>query len=132
LLEDYFAQKPVGESFDETDCRISEGTVRRPDISIFLSPRLKQIDLLKVPVPFAPDIAVEVLSPSEAAIDVNRKVREYLSGGSAEVWILDHENGELFVHSKAGIRLLTGADKLASDLLPGFNAPVSELLTTTL
>jgi Uma2 family endonuclease len=128
-LEDYFETNPVGEQFGEVDCRVVGDTVRRPDLAIFLSAQVQQIDLKKIPIPFAPDIAVEVLSPSEAAIDVNRKVREYLGAGSTEVWILDHENVQLFVHTSTGIRQLAGTEALESPLLPGFAAPVSDLLT---
>ena len=49
-----------------------------PDVAAFLGDRVKQIDRRTIPVPFAPDIAVEVLSPSETAVHVARKVREYL------------------------------------------------------
>ena len=83
----------------------------------------------KIPLPFAPDIAVEVLSPSETALDANRKVLEYLAAGSREVWQLDHENGEIFIRTEAGIRLLHGADAvLESPLLPGFSAPLPKVL----
>ena len=100
---------------------------RRLDVSIFLKERLQGMDWNKIPVPFAPDIAVEILSPSESAIDVHRKVREYLAAGTQEVWIMDHVNAELFVHSHAGIRLLLETDVLASPLLTGFAAQVAEL-----
>ena len=125
-VENYFDRNPVGDLFHEIDCRISDDTVRRPDVSVFLGVHLQQIDLNKIPVPFAPDIAVEVLSASEKAVDVHRKVREYLGAGSKEVWLLDYANGELFVHTKAGIRLLQGTEVLESPLLPGFAAAVSE------
>ncbi len=129
LLEDYFERNPGGEPIDEVDCRMAEGTVRRPDLSIFLEKSLRQIDPKKTPIPFAPDIAVEVLSPSEVAVDVHRRVREYLVAGSKEVWILDQENGELFVHTApAVIRVLLHDGVLESPLLPGFCAPVRELL----
>jgi Uma2 family endonuclease len=128
LLEDYFELNPIGEPFGEVDCRLADDSVRRPDVSIFLGPRLQQIDLQKIPIPFAPEIAVEVLSPSQIATGVNRKIREYLGTGSSEVWILDYDNGEVFVHTKAGIRLLAGNDALESPLLPGFAASVNDLL----
>ena len=128
LVGIYFLQKPPGLVLSEIDCRIADDTVRRPDLSVFLGPRLQQIDLSKIPVPFAPDIAVEVLSPSESAIDVHRKVRDYMGAGSREVWILDHVNGELFVHTASGIRPLLGNDVLESPLLPGFSASVRSLL----
>jgi Uma2 family endonuclease len=128
LISNYFERNPHGAVFGEVDCRITDDTVRRPDASIFLGGRSQQLDLNKIPVPFAPDIAVEVLSPSESAIDEHRRVRDYLGAGSREVWILDRVNGELFVHTADGIRLLLGNDVLESPLLPGFSAPVLSLL----
>jgi Uma2 family endonuclease len=128
LTWNYFERNPIGGSFGEIDCRLGEHTVRQPDVSIFLSERLKQMDLDKIPVPFAPDIAVEVLSPSEKAMAVRRKVRDYLRAGSKEVWLLDHANGELLVHTRGGIRVLQGTDVLESPLLPGFSAAVADLV----
>ncbi len=84
----------------------------------------------KIPVPFAPDIAVEVLSASEGAIETNRKVRDYLGVGCHEVWVIDHVDCEFFVHSKSGIRLLLATDVLDSPLLPGFNVPVADVFAS--
>ncbi len=39
LVGNYLAQSPIGGVFGEVDCRVSDGTVRRPDLSIFLSTR---------------------------------------------------------------------------------------------
>jgi Uma2 family endonuclease len=128
LLWSYFKGNPIGEAVGENDCQVASDTVRRPDVSIFLGPRVRQIDPDKIPAPFAPDIAVEVLSPSESAMDIRRKVREYLLAGSKEVWLLDHSNGEVLVHTSASIRLLQGTDELESPLLPGFSAGVATIL----
>jgi Uma2 family endonuclease len=127
LVENYFERNPIGEAFAEIDCRLTDDTVRRPDLSIFLGDRSKQFDLNSIPVPYAPDIAVEVLSPSESAIDVSRRALDYLAAGCREVWLLDNSNGELSVRTDAGIRLLRGKDVLESPLLPGFSQAVSEL-----
>ena len=128
LVGNYFDRNPIGGTASETDCRITSETVRKPDLSVFLGERWQQLDLYRVPVPFAPDIAVEVLSPSEHIMDVTRKVRDYLSAGGQEVWLLDHANGELQIRTKSGIRLLEGTDALTSPLLPGFSVSVAELL----
>ena len=98
-----------------------------PDLSIFLGERARQINLDEVPVPFAPDIAVEVLSPSEGAMDVNRKVLNYFSAGSQEIWVLDHANRELFVHTPSGIRALQAGQMLETPLLPGFSLDVASI-----
>ena len=129
LVRSYLRGNQIGKAVAETDCRLGDDTVRCPDVSIYLNKeRLQHLDRRKVPVPFAPDIAVEVLSPSEHAIDVRRKVRDYLRAGSKEVWLLDHENGEVHVHTAAGIRLLQGTDILETGLLPGFSAAVADLV----
>ena len=127
-IESYFDKNPIGGSTCETDCRISSDTVRKPDLSIFIGDEWEQFDLDRIPVPIAPAIAVEVLSPSEHIMDVNRKVRDYLGAGSKEVWLLDHANGELHVRTKAGVRVLQGSDLLDSPLLPGFSVNVAQLL----
>jgi Uma2 family endonuclease len=129
LIWMYFRGNPIGKSYGEVDCQVSDEVVRRPDVSVFLGrERLGQIDENRIPIPFAPDIAVEVLSPSESAIEVRRKVREYLRAGTREVWVLDHDNGEVLIETEGGIRVLQGADTLESTLLPGFSAPVADLI----
>jgi Uma2 family endonuclease len=127
LVRSYFKRNPIGVVFSEIDCRLTAETVRKPDVAVFLGQRSKQIDLQKIPVPFAPDIAVEVLSPSETAVDVHRKVRQYLNAGTSEVWLLDHANEELFVHTNTAVRLLLASDHLESPLLPGFSVAVADL-----
>jgi len=130
LLWQYFKGNPIGKAYGELDCRISNETVRRPDVAVFLgAERLQQIDRKKVPVALAPDIAIEVLSPSESAINVRRKVLDYLRAGSREVWLLDHSNAEILVNNTTGIHVLQGTDALESPLLPGFSVSVAEVLS---
>ena len=124
----YLEKNPIGGAVSETDCRINSDTVRRPDLSIFLGDDWRRLSPAQLPLPYAPTIAVEVLSPSEHVLDVTRKVRDYLSAGSKEVWLLDQENGEVQVRTKSGIRLLQAGDLLESPLLPGFAVPVADLL----
>jgi len=128
LLREYFRRNRIAKVYAEVDCRLTEESVRRPDLSILLSANLRALDPNKVPVPFAPDIAVEILSPSETATNVHRKALEYLAAGSHEVWQLDQENGELFVQTNSGITLLRGDAILESPLLPGFSVPIATLL----
>ena len=127
-LWSYFLAHRNGQVVSEINCRLGEDIVRRPDLSIFLGDRLRTVDANSVPAPFAPDIAVEVLSPSESAIDVRRKVRDCLRAGSQEVWLVDAANGEVMVHVPGGIRLLQGAEILETALLPRFSVSVETLL----
>ena len=127
----YFRERPIGKVFAEIDCQLGPNTVRRADLSIFLGERATSIDMTKVPVPFAPDIVVEVLSPSEAAVDVHRKIHDYFNAGCQELWLMDALNGDIFVHASGGVRLLQRQHSLESALLPGFSVSVAELLPST-
>lgn len=47
----------------------------------------------------APFVAVEVVSPSNSAEDMERKIRQYLAAGSAEVWVLYPNSERTYVYS---------------------------------
>ena len=79
-------------------------------------------------MPFAPDIAVEALSPSEGFVEVNRKALEYLEAGCQEVWILDTKNSEVFVRTLGPFVSFLATAALDSPLLPGFFQTVGDLL----
>jgi Uma2 family endonuclease len=128
LILSYLEQNPIGGAISETDSRLGRRTVRRPDLSIFLGDSWKNLDLTIIPIQFAPDIAVEVLSPSEHSQAFTRKIRDYLAAGSREVWVLDHANGEVTVRTKSGVRIIEGNDLLETPLLPGFSVSVAALL----
>jgi Uma2 family endonuclease len=125
----YLSQKRLGVAVGEVDCQTGRESVRRPDVSFYRQERWSLVDQDRIPVLFAPDIAVEVLSPSEKAIDVNRKVHEYFAAGASEVWIIDTENIEIQIRTPSATRQLAAGDKLESPLLPGFSVDVSEALS---
>ena len=77
----------------------------------------------------APDLAVEVVSPSDAAFDVVAKVHEYFAGGVKQVWLVwSHVEHVYVFESSTTVRVLTRADTLTSEsLLPGFQLPLIEL-----
>lgn len=80
-------------------------------------------------IPGAPDLAVEVLSPSNRVSETHAKVADYLAAGTTLVWVVDGKARE--VHSYRHLlepEVLTGADALvAEDLLPGFSTPVATI-----
>jgi Uma2 family endonuclease len=69
-----------------------------------------------------------VVSPSETAADLHKKIRQYLAAGSQAVWIVYPDSHEVEVHHcNKTIRLFTENDTLtANDLLPGFIANVRD------
>jgi Uma2 family endonuclease len=74
-----------------------------------------------------PDLAVEIISPSESAADVDRKVDQYLEAG-AIVWLLYPGSRKVVVwDSSKQARSFSGDDTLElPELLPGFSVRASE------
>lgn len=103
-------------------------TVRAPDAAFVQESRLA-FDRKRF-APFAPDLAVEVLSPSNTVSEIHEKVLDYLEAGSRLVWVVDPDSRTVTVYrSRREIRLLTEADEIdGADVLPGFRRRVSDLL----
>lgn len=110
--------------------RIGIGLVRMPDVSVVLWDRLPGRKIPREPIPtLAPDLAVEVLSVSNTAAEMDRKVAEYFSAGSSRVWLVDPIAKSVRVYSSPSVSvLLTGEDFVTGEpVLPGFRISVSEI-----
>jgi Uma2 family endonuclease len=102
----------------------------RPDVWVLLGDRAKDLDRSKVPIQGCPDIAVEVISPSERTSDSMRKVEAYLNHGVREVWQVYPRTRQAFVHTLGqNVRKLPESSTLTTDLLPGFDLQVASLFT---
>lgn len=76
----------------------------------------------------APDLAVEVISPSNEAADIHHKIRQLLAAGTSLVWIVYPSTRTVDVHSQSGATTLEGDDRLSGgDVLPGLEIPVREI-----
>ena len=127
ILRNFIRPRSLGLVFVETGFRLNRDTVRAPDVSLI---RLERASILDLESRFecAPDLAVEVISPSETASEIAHKVKQYLQAGSA-VWVVypDDRTVHVFETSK-NARILEGDDLLeAPSLLPGFSIRVNEL-----
>ena len=103
--------------------------VRSPDVYFI---RANRVPPTGVPDTFwhiAPALAVEVVSPSESAADVQEKVRDYLDAGAPLMWVVYPRSQQVVVHTADGVaRTFAGDDLLvSSDVLPGFGCTVREI-----
>jgi len=71
----------------------------------------------------APDLAVEVLSPSDTASEVQVKVQEYLSAGTQLVWVVDPRSETVTAYHPSGKAHLYSGDQdvTGEEVLPGFS-----------
>lgn len=77
----------------------------------------------------APDLAVEVVSPSDTASDMEQKVQEYLRNGTQRVWVVYPDSRRIEVYSPDGTSRGYREDTAIQDeeLLPGFSLELREI-----
>lgn len=97
-------QLPEGTVLTECPIATDEG-VRAPDVA-WASPGFVSRHGDATPLPQAPEICVEVLSPSNTEDEMAMKTRAYLGAGAIEVWLVG-DDGRLSVHDAAGPQALS-------------------------
>jgi Uma2 family endonuclease len=104
-------------------------TVRAPDVAFVSRNRLRRAGAFRGFFPGPPDLAVEILSPSERPHHAHAKISDYLAAGSSLVWVIDPAGRRVTVYRT----LLEPAilDETATldggDVLPGFSVRVEQL-----
>lgn len=103
-------------------------TVRAPDVSFVRRDRLPD----PLPVKYwegAPDLAVEVLSPSDSATEMDAKVQEYLDAGTTEVIVITPKLKlvKIFRHGQTATVLRSGDILRDLESVPGFQCDVDEI-----
>lgn len=117
-------------AFQEAGYKLSENppTWIQPDVSLVRKERLKAT----LPDGYflgSPELAVEVVSPSESAVDVDRKVELLLAHGSKTVWVIYPRTTKVQVYLADRTSFSRGIGESLSlpDLLPGWELPVARL-----
>lgn len=105
-------------------------TVRIPDVAFLGLARIPPDAFSEGLCHAAPDLVVEINSPSNTASDNQRKVTEYLDAGVRLVWIVDPPTRTVTVYgSRSDIRLLRADAELdGGDVLPTLRVTVERLL----
>jgi Uma2 family endonuclease len=132
-LELFAKPRRLGRAITEMIFRLDKAKdlQRRPDAAFISDARWAcRRQVPDVPVwDMIPDLAVEVISPSNSADAVREKVREYFEYGVRLVWVVYAKGSEVYVYSSPRqIQVLQLGDELdGGDLLPGFRFPLAAL-----
>lgn len=107
----------------------SPDTVRAPDFAFIANSHLPSVKPTEAFWPGAPDLAVEVISPSERKGDVEEKIEEWLAAGCAVVWIVDPKSQSVMIYrSLSDVQTKTKGETLVGDpVVPGFVCQVDDL-----
>lgn len=126
----YLAQNPIGEILTSDNLFVLGPTTKRaPDLAFLTNERMKAIQPGK-DIEGAPDLAIEVLSPSDKPAAMRRKVKQYFAAGSKAVWLVYPETREVQVwESEVGPARVLGDRDVIEGLavLPEFSMKISNL-----
>lgn len=105
-------------------------TVRAPDVWFVRSERIPEAGLPASFWPGTPDLAVEVLSPTDRFAAVLRKAQDYIAAGTLLVWVIDPAGTSAAVFAPGQPALLLGEHGTldGGDLLPGFTLRLRDVL----
>src|SRR5882724_11203981 len=122
----YLRTNPIGELLvSENMFVLGPDTRLAPDLSFLRAERAVRIDPT-ADIEGAPDLAVEVFSPTDTATRMRRKAKQYFAAGCQEVWLIYPETREVEVWlSSKDAHVVTEDELLHSSLLPGFSLRVS-------
>lgn len=73
----------------------------------------------------APDLAIEVVSPTDLEVDLKRKIEAYMTHGCKSVWVVYPEARSVVVRTQDSIREFKAGQNIEDPVLPGFSAPVA-------
>jgi Uma2 family endonuclease len=123
-------QRGIAKIYIEAGFKLSDDppTWLLPDVSVV---RMERARATRGDAYFvsSPELAVEVVSPSETARDLNRKVDALLAGGSLAVWVVYPEEKEVRVFVPGGTSFIRRIHETLTipELLPGWELPVAKL-----
>ncbi|MCU0961784.1 MAG: Uma2 family endonuclease [Pirellulaceae bacterium] len=104
-------------------------TVRAPDVAFVSAERLPDIGDESAFVPFAPDLAIEVISPTDSFSAVEEKAFSWLAAGTRMVLLVDPANETVHVYRAAGAITVLGKGEVlsAADVVPGWQLAIAKL-----
>lgn len=131
-LGPYVEAHGLGEIFiAETGFRLASNpdTVLAPDLSFVRRERLEDMGESEGFISGPPDLAVEVVSPSDSFSDVEEKVSKWLDAGCRVVVVVNPRTRSTFIYRSGADRVQLTADDVldGGDVVPGWRLPLREL-----
>jgi Uma2 family endonuclease len=128
----FLRQNPLGRIYPEQSFQCfphDPDLIRRPDIAFVRNERLSQVAETGH-VKVRPDLAIEIISPTDTIYQLDEKLADYRSAGILLVWVVDPKWKTVRVHraDRTVSELFEGDSLSGEQVLPGFVVPVGELM----
>jgi Uma2 family endonuclease len=131
LLSSYFQNHGMPNcAVMETGFILDEDSWRKPDVAVMSNELLQRVEQdSELPLEGAPELAIEVASPSDTSAMIGRKVDHFLAAGSKAVWVFYPESQQVHVHKVGQKTAKLGADHFLEEpaILPGFRSAISQI-----
>jgi len=130
-LSRFVRENSLGEVFvAPVDVLLEQHTILQPDVLFIRKDRLAIVK--EEAIEGAPDLAVEVLSPSTFYKDLRKKMTAYSQFGVQEYWIVDPETETIEVYARRDDKLqlaqkFSSGEAVESVLLPGLQLAVRDI-----
>ncbi len=108
---------------------VSANSVFVPDVSLLPLGRLNPSR--QTYLQGAPDLAIEVIAPTDLEIHLRRKIGAYLDHGSRSVWVVYPDARSVMIYHSDSTREFKGDQHITDALLPGFSTPVAAFFELT-
>jgi Uma2 family endonuclease len=132
LLKKFLEQHPIATLAGDCSITLARNpdTVRAPDICVVRNERYPKHYTNGPIFDVAPDLVIEIRSPSERPGILKSKIRDYMTAGTSVVWVVDQDKRTVAVYKStdAPPRIIAGDERLTGDpVLPGFSCTLAEL-----
>lgn len=106
---------------------IGRDTIRGIDIA-FMSAANAPDPTLPSVIEGSPDLAVEIVSPSNEPGDIDLKILQLQRAGTPLIWVIHPVTRRVYVYTVDGVNILSESDTLTGgDILPGFSVKVADI-----
>ncbi len=132
LLNSFAFDRHLGVAVNEVLFTLdaTRGLQRRPDVAFVSYTRWPTAVVARTPAwDVAPDLAVEVVSPTNFAEEIDGKITDYFQAAVRMVWVIYPDSGRVYVyHSPGNVRIVERTGVLdGGDILPGLQLPVERV-----
>ncbi len=109
--------------------RMSKGNIRKPDVSFVSKERITEKRPSFAAFEGAPDLAIEIISPTDIWFEIVQKLDEYFSSGCRLVWLISSadQRVQVYRHDQRSQILELGDLLDGEEVVPGFSMPVADL-----
>src|SRR5258708_28839150 len=139
-IRDLAQPRKIGRAFMEVPYVLTDDPnwvkgSRVPDVTFIRAERWEKYssenpDWRKKPLILVPDLVVEIVSPTDRYVDVEKKVMQYLADGVQILWLVNPEHHTVTVYrasSNQPTRLTTNDALDGADIIPGFTISVASI-----